>query len=112
MEKRSHGIYIDGDVPLECERTIEAGEKYITLFTTNQIQGNFSALSRDKDGLESDLSCKRRENYTLKNEFLKNRKTRRSSFIIKEGRNQVFRARPSSKRLPPLGDQNKESLSK
>lgn len=112
MEKKSHAVFTEVVSPIECEPTIEADEKYSTLFTNKQIEGNFSALSRGKDGLDSDLNSKRRENYTLKNEFLKNRKTRRSSFIIKEGRNQAFRVRPSSKRLPPLKEQNKESLSK
>ena len=97
MEKRKNGVLIKGNTPLDWERSISTDDKYITLFTSKQIQNNFSALSRDNDELESDLNVKWNGDYTLNTQLMRNRKTRRPSILMKELQNQVFRVRPSSK---------------
>lgn len=48
----------------------------------------------------------------LQRKVVLNKKTRRASLLSKEENSVPIRIRPSSKRLPPLKDANKESLSK
>lgn len=58
------------------------------------------------------LTNKFKSDMNMKTKVVINKKTRRASILSKDGTVPVYRIRPSSKKLPPLTNANKESLSK
>lgn len=87
----------------------------MTLFTAKQIHSKpdfYNWIVKGMVPADHGLTNKLKPDWNLQQTIGKQRRTRRSSFMLKEAQRPWFRIRPSSKKLPPLNDRNKETLSK
>ena len=115
MERKNYEAILKNTTPLEINGTISINDKYGSLFTSKQIESRSVTNNYVVKGMipgEHRLAIKYKTDGNLQQTTLRQRSSRRSSFILKDVPRPCFKIRPNSKNLPPLNARNKDTLSK
>jgi hypothetical protein len=115
MERKNYEAILKNTTPLEINGRISIKDKYGNLFTAKQIESKSVTNNYAVKGMipgDHGLAIKYKTDGNIQQTTLRQRRSRRSSFMLKDVPKPCFRIRPSSKRLPPLNARNKDTLSK
>ncbi|CAI2364763.1 unnamed protein product [Moneuplotes crassus] len=112
MDSSSFIITGKSSTPLQLEQMSTLENTYATLFAIKQIKSKSLLDPRVLGVGEDDQGLSKKMEKCLQKTISKPKRTRRTSFLLKEGHKRMPRDRPSSKRFPPLDDKAKDSMNK